>query len=119
MASNWKERINKIIDAELEKARAKHRDAEGCWRDTGWERYYKAMEKAESEIAELETFRNIKLNLAQAEGRSRRYGKVVGEFRKSMTAYAEDHAGVERPIDETVKALKHRLDQALYEEGLL
>lgn len=117
--AKWRERINKILDAEIAKAREKYREAEGSYRDTGWTRYYTAMEKAEAELNELEWFRMSKVNLAQAEGRSRRYSKVVGEFRKSMTAYAAAHAGVERPVEETVKALQHRLDQALYEEGLL
>ena len=114
----WRERINKILDAEIAKAREKYREAEGSYRDTGWTRYYTAMEKAEAELNELEGFRMSKVNLAAAEGKARRYDRAVTMFRKSMSEYAEEHKGVERPVEETVGVLKHRLDQELYEEGL-
>lgn len=117
-AAKWSERINKILDAEIAKAREKYREAEGNYRDTGWTRYYTAMEKAEAELNELEGFRLSKVNLAAAESKARRYGRAVTMFRKSMSEYAEEHKGVERPVEETVGVLKHRLDQELYEEGL-
>ena len=118
MATNWRERINKILDAEIAKAREKYREAEGSYRDTGWSRYYNAMEKAEAELDEIESFRRSREILATAESRARRYGRAVTMYRKSMSEYAEMHKGVERPVEETVSVLKHRLDQELYEDGL-
>lgn len=116
--AKWRERINKILDAETERLKAKYREAEGSYRDTGWTRYYTAMEKAEAELNELEEFRRSREILAATESRARRYGRAVTMFRKSMSEYAEMSKGVERPVEETVGVLKHRLDQKLYEEGL-
>lgn len=119
MATNWKTRVDKILSAEQQKLKAKYDDAEGSYRDTGYERYYKAMNKAEAELDELDEYRNSKLRIAEAESKARRYRKVLDDYMKSLTLYAGDHLGIERPVDETVKILKHRLEQALYEERLL
>ncbi len=119
MATKWKDRVNKILDAETQRLKEKHRDAEGCYRDTGYDRYYNMMNRCEKELEELEVFRNSKIMIVESESKLRRYRKVIGEYFKSLSAYTEDHKGVERPIEETVSALKHRLQTALYEEGLL
>ena len=82
------------------------------------EQLSREVRKAEAELNELEGFRMSKVNLAAAEGKARRYDRAVTMFRKSMSEYAEEHKGVEKPVEETVGVLKHRLDQELYEEGL-
>ena len=117
--AKWQDRVNKIIEVEQLKLKAKYKEYEGNWRDTGYDRYYNAMERLENELDELELFRNSKLAVIQAENKTRRYRKVMTEYLSSMSAYAENHKGVERPVDETVKELKHRLQRALNEEGLL
>ena len=117
--AKWKERVNKILDAEQARLKEKYREAEGSYRDTGYDRYYKMMNRCEQELEDLYAFRNSKIVIAENESKLRRYRKVVNEYFKSLEAYTEDHKGVERPIEETVSALKHRLQQALYEEGLL
>lgn len=117
--AKWKERVNKILDAEQARLNEKYRDAEGCYRDTGYDRYYNMMNRCEKELEDLYAFRNSKIMIAENESKLRRYRKVINEYFKSLAAYTEDHKGVERPIEETVSVLKHRLQQALNEEGLL
>lgn len=117
--AKWKERVDKILDAERTKLKEKYHEAEGNYRDTGYDRYYNMMTRAEDELEALETYRNSKLIIAQADSKNRRYRKVVDEYLRSLMAYATDHTGVDRPVEETVRALKHRLEQALLEEGLI
>lgn len=119
MATKWKDRVNKILDAEEQRLKEKYRDAEGSYRDTGYDRYYNMMERCEKALNEVQEYRNSRIMIAEAESNARRYRKVVTKYLASVSEYAEDHKGVDRPVEETVGACKYRLERALQEEGLL
>ena len=46
----------KVLKPALEKLKAEHEEAEGSYRDTGYDRYYKKMQKCESQIEEIEQY---------------------------------------------------------------
>lgn len=116
--SKWKERIDKILTAERERIEKKLKEAEGNYRDTGYSRYFKQMEKCEIELAEIEDFQKSGIKIAKAENIGRRYEKAINKYREKMDDYVRYHKGMERPIEETVEALKTRLYTALQDEGV-
>ena len=107
--SKWRERVNKILDAETERLKQKYRDAEGNWHDTGYQRYYSQMEKIEAELDDIDTMRNGKIELQRALDESLRLRQAIGEYQKQLEEYKMYHKGVERPIEETVDQLKIKL----------
>lgn len=46
----------KVLKPALEKLKAEHEEAEDSYRDTGYDRYYKKMQKCESQIEEIEQY---------------------------------------------------------------
>lgn len=46
----------KVLKPALEKLKAEHEEAEDFYRDTGYDRYYKKMQKCESQIEEIEQY---------------------------------------------------------------
>ena len=51
-------RCKKICDKEMEKLRAEYEEKEGNYRDRGWERDYRSMERIEGEIDKIDAFAN-------------------------------------------------------------
>lgn len=48
----------KVLGQALEKLKTDYEEAEDFYRDTGYDRYYKKMQKCESQIAEIEKYMN-------------------------------------------------------------
>ena len=115
--SKWKDRVKKILDTEREKIEHKFLEAEGNYRDTGHGRYFNQMERYEKELVEIDDFLNSQLNVNRAESEARRYRKALIAFRQQMDDYILYHNGVDRPIDETVKALQLKLSTCLTNAG--
>ena len=46
----------KVLKPALEKLKTEHEEAEDFYRDTGYDRYYKKMQKCESQIEEIEQY---------------------------------------------------------------
>lgn len=115
--SKWKDRVERLLDAEHSRLELKYLEAQGNYRDTGYARYYNQMEKLEGELEEVDNFRNGALNTARVESEARRYRKAIFEYRDMMDSYVLDHKGVERPIEETVSAMRSKLELALANAG--
>lgn len=96
-------RADSIIGQGLEKLRAKHREAEGNYRDTGYTRYYTAMEKLEAQIDQLEGYRNGSHSARLTEGELNRlhlacrdYQQKLAEMAKELPQGSEERWIVER-----------------------
>ena len=111
----WKDRINKILEAERGRLETKLSEAEANYRDTGYQRYYTQMGKYDDELAEIDSFMRSQLKIATAESETRRYRKAINEYRKQLDQYSLYHKGVDRPVEETVSELRTRLELALGE----
>lgn len=113
--SNWKDRVNKILDTETEKINAKLNEATGNYRDTGYQRYYNQIERCENELDEIETYRHARREIAQAEYEAQKLRKAITAFRDRLDAYVKEHKGIERPIEDTIANIKAGLDFELGE----
>ena len=87
------ERVNGILDKAIDSLKAEYREAEGSYRDTGWDRYYTKMERLEKEIEELETFRHVKKKLAWADKALDKQRKVKEIYLRKLDTLAEGHKG--------------------------
>lgn len=110
-AQNTIERINRILDKALEDARKEYREAEGSYRDTGWDRYYTKMERIEKEIEELEKYRLVEAKLRQAEKALDRQRTVKKIFFKKLDTLAEGHKGEELFLN-ILKVCRERFEKA-------
>ena len=73
------ERVNGILDKAIDSLKAEYHEAEGSYRDTGWDRYYTKMERLEKEIEELKKYRQVE---AKNSGRQRRHWTNSGRSRR-------------------------------------
>ena len=110
-AQNTIERINRILDKALENARKEYHEAEGSYRDTGWDRYYTKMERIEKEIEELEKYRQVEAKLRQAEKALDRQRTVKKIFFKKLDTLAEGHKGEELFLN-ILKVCRERFEKA-------
>lgn len=79
-----------IIGRGLEKLQAKYREAEGNYRDTGYARYYSAMEKLEAEIEKLENYRNGSAAVRLAEGELHRLHLACRDYQQKLAGMAQE-----------------------------
>jgi hypothetical protein len=105
------ERINRILDKALEDAKKEYHEAEGSYRDTGWDRYYTKMERLEKEIEELEKYRQVEAKLQQAEKALDRQRTVKKIFFKKLDTLAEGHKG-EELFQAILKVCRERFERA-------
>ena len=105
------ERINGILDKAIDRHKAEYREAEGSYRDTGWDRYYTKMERIEKEIDELEKYRLIKAKLRQADKALDKQRKVKEIYLRKLDTLAEGHKGEELFLN-ILKVCRERIEKA-------
>ena len=104
-------RVNSILDKAIDSLQSEHKEAEGNYRDTGWDRYYTKMERLEKEIEELEKYRLIKTKLRQAEKALDKQRKVKEIFFRKLDTLAEGHKG-EDMFQAILKVCRERFEKA-------
>ena len=104
-------RVNSILDKAIDSLQSEHKEAEGNYRDTGWDRYYTKMERLEKEIDELETFRHVKKKLAWADKALDKQRKVKEIYLRKLDTLAEGHKGEELFLN-ILKVCRERFEKA-------
>ena len=104
-------RVNSILDKAIDSLQSEHKEAEGNYRDTGWDRYYTKMESLEKEIEELEKYRLIKTKLRQAEKALDKQRKVKEIFFRKLDVLEEGHKGEDMFLA-ILKICRERYDRA-------
>lgn len=104
-------RVNGILDKAIESLQNEYHEAEGNYRDMGWDRYYTKMERLEKEIEELEKYRLIKTKLRQAEKALDKQRKVKEIFFRKLDTLAEGHKG-EDMFQAILKVCRERFEKA-------
>ena len=104
-------RVNAILDKAIDSLRSEYKEAEGNYRDTGWDRYYAKMERIEKEIEELEKYRLIKTKLRQAQKALDKQRKVKEIFFRKLDVLAEGHKG-EELFQNILKVCRERFERA-------
>ena len=84
MARTWKDKINDILTKEQEKLSQQYQEAYANWADTGYERYWKKLNKTEEQLAQIESFRNSGLELARAESEIRNIKRAIEKYRNKL-----------------------------------
>jgi hypothetical protein len=79
-------RCQGICQRKLEKLQEEYKDAEACHRDTGWERYWKKMQKIEAEMDELKAYCDTKQVIA-AHDRSKQRVKDENQRLRELLEY--------------------------------
>jgi hypothetical protein len=105
------ERINRILDKALGDIKAEYDEANGNYRDTGWERYYTKMERLEAEIKELEKYRHVEAKLRQAEKALDGQRMVKKIFFRKLDELAEWHKG-EELFQNILKVCREKFERA-------
>ena len=105
------ERVNGILDKAIDSLKAEYREAEGNYRDTGWDRYYTKMERIEKEIEELEKYRQVEAKLWQAEKALDKQRKVKEIYFRKLDTLAEGHKG-EELFQAILKVCRERFERA-------
>ena len=105
------ERVNGILDKATDSLKAEYHEAEGSYRDTGWDRYYTKMERLEKEIEELEKYRQVDAKLRQAEKALNKQRAVKKIFFKKLDTLAEGHKGEELFLN-ILKVCRERFEKA-------
>lgn len=104
-------RVNDILDKAMESLRNEYKEAEGNYRDTGWDRYYNKMERIEAEIEELKKYRHVDASLRRAEKALDKQRKVKEIFFRKLDVLAEGHKG-EELFQNILKVCRERYDRA-------
>ena len=105
------ERVNGILDKAIDSLKAEYREAEGNYRDLGWDRYYTKMGKIEAEIEELEKYRQVEAKLRYAEKALDKQRMVKKIFFKKLDTLAEGHKGEELFLN-ILKVCRERFEKA-------
>lgn len=104
-------RINGILDKAIESLQNEYHEAEGNYRDTGWDRYYTKMERIEKEIDELKKYRQVDAMLRHAEKALDKQRKVKEIFFRKLDVLEEGHKGEDMFLA-ILKMCRERYDRA-------
>ena len=87
--SKWKERINKILDSEQEKIERKLYEARGNLQDTGYDRYWKEVDRLEKELWEISEYREGTARVESLEATIRLYDQAIREYRNAAFDFSK------------------------------
>jgi hypothetical protein len=74
----------KTVSAAIEKAKAAYAEADACYRDTGYDRYYNKMNKFGKEIEELEEYAKSGEAVAEARREKEKVRHELEEIKKTL-----------------------------------
>lgn len=83
----WEERIHKILDSERERVEQKLYEAYGNYRDTGYSRYTKQIDKLEKELCVINTYIDGPAVTVPLELEAKRYEDAIREYRTDMLEF--------------------------------
>ena len=117
--SKWRERINKILDSEQEKIERKLYEARGNLQDTGYDRYWKQVDRLEKELWEISECREGTTRVESLEATIRLYDQAIREYRNAAFEFRKSlprsHTSNSRELIDRVIS---RLDIILGEKRL-
>ncbi len=74
------------INKQIEKLKNSYEEARSCYNDTGYDRYYNKMMKCESEIEELEAYRNRDNAISEAISEKAQVREELDKIKKDLSS---------------------------------